>query len=89
MFEIIDKLDTKNQIVAVGINCSSPLYISGLIKSAQEVNKGKREMIIYANNGGKWDAINKIFYQDPNVKPYEEYVSEWYNLGARIIGGCC
>ena len=46
-------------------------------------------MIIYANNGGKWDAINKIFNQDPNVKPYEEYVSEWYNLGARIIGGCC
>ena len=46
-------------------------------------------MIVYANNGGKWDAVNKVFHLDENAKSYEKYVPEWYELGAKIIGGCC
>lgn len=58
------------------------------------------KFIVYPNSGELYDAVNKVWVSDQNVssndshadgkgKCFEVFLQDWYNLGARIIGGCC
>jgi homocysteine S-methyltransferase len=75
--------DASTQIIAVGINCTSPQYLVPLLESAQAV---VTPIIVYPNKGEKWIA-NKNSWSG---KPVEvQAVTTWYDAGARVIGGCC
>ncbi len=74
---------TSNQIIAVGINCTSPLYLGSLLDSAQDINK---PLIVYPNSGEQWVADENRW---TGTACEVQDATTWYEAGARVIGGCC
>jgi homocysteine S-methyltransferase len=75
--------DAAEQVVAVGINCTAPQHISALLESAGRL---RTPLVVYPNSGEFWIASgNRWAGQECSVFP----VGEWYQLGARLLGGCC
>ena len=75
--------DQSAQVIAVGVNCTSPAYVSGLLESAAEI---ETPLMAYPNSGEKWSADTQRWDGEVcEVFP----VGEWFSRGARIIGGCC
>jgi homocysteine S-methyltransferase len=75
--------DTSEQIVAVGINCTSPKYLVPLLESAQAIST---PLLAYPNRGEKWVAEKNCWSGTPVES---QSVTAWYDAGARVIGGCC
>ena len=78
-------VDLAQSAMAVGINCTAPELISGLLESAPS----SIPYIVYPNSGRKWDAFKKEWIGTNEVGFADSLVEEWINLGAEIIGGCC
>jgi len=81
--DAIGALKKSPKRLAVGINCTDPRFISSLLKSV----RSKEPFVIYPNAGRVWDAESKIWIGDP--LGFNQYISEWTDLGAEYIGGCC
>ncbi|KAF2444345.1 homocysteine S-methyltransferase [Karstenula rhodostoma CBS 690.94] len=75
-------------VVAVGVNCVAPeLALAGL----REMRKGTgKPLVVYANSGERWDA-RKRDWEGERAEGGElaAWVREAWEVGARIIGGCC
>ncbi|KAJ0034540.1 hypothetical protein Pint_24773 [Pistacia integerrima] len=81
--------DSCKQVVAVGINCTAPRFIHGLILSVRKVTS--KPVIIYPNSGETYDAVLKQWVESTGVRD-EEFVSsigKWLDAGASLFGGCC
>lgn len=74
-------------VVAVGINCTPPRFVSGLLSSIRGAT-GKL-VAVYPNSGEIWDARRRVWVPGETCAPMEELAPEWRRLGARLIGGCC
>ncbi len=76
------------KVFAIGVNCTDPKYISGLIKSIK-ANSGEKKIVVYPNSGEAYNAESKTWLglSDPNL--YIAMAKEWIELGADILGGCC
>jgi homocysteine S-methyltransferase len=81
----VSAVDLAQSAMAVGINCSDPELISGLLSSASS----SIPYVVYPNSGRKWDAVNKEWLGAAEVGFADSVVKEWIDLGAEIIGGCC
>jgi homocysteine S-methyltransferase len=79
--------DASEAVVALGINCTSPRFVSGLLQSARGAT-GKL-LAVYPNSGEIWDAGNQNWIPGVRSAPIEELALEWRRRGARLIGGCC
>lgn len=75
-------------VFAIGVNCTPPKYISGLIKTIKEEGWAKK-IVMYPNSGEVYHAKSKAWrgVSDPQI--FVEMAKEWIDLGADIIGGCC
>jgi len=57
------------------------------------MEKNKKPLVVYPNSGEGWDATTKQW--TPSVSgtlpsgSLGLQVSEWFRLGATIVGGCC
>ncbi|WP_428025577.1 homocysteine S-methyltransferase [Arcobacter sp.] len=80
-------LDDKEQIVAIGINCTAPQYIESLINEIKEVST--KPIIVYPNGGATYDGATKTWSTQANTKNYGKMAFMWYEKGASVIGGCC
>jgi homocysteine S-methyltransferase len=85
--DCVKELNGFDSLAAVGINCSSPSVIKPLISDAMEYT-GK-PMIVYPNSGevfnikcSCWKGLKDNLY-------IGDLTREWYESGAKIIGGCC
>ena len=78
-------VDLAQSAMAVGINCTAPELISGLLSSASS----SIPYVVYPNSGRKWDAVAKEWIGTTEVGFADSLVKEWIDLGAEIIGGCC
>ncbi|OEK00260.1 homocysteine S-methyltransferase [Roseivirga sp. 4D4] len=76
------------QVFAVGVNCTKPKFISGLIKHIKESTNNKK-VIVYPNSGEAYNAQSKTWKGLSEPKHFVEMSKEWAKLGADIIGGCC
>ena len=76
------------QIVAVGINCTSPVHISSLIG---EIKKGAPEkpVVVYPNSGEVYDGTERNWKQTSAKTDFAGMSVEWLKKGALLIGGCC
>lgn len=74
-------------VVAVGINCTSPNYIPSLIREAKKATA--KPVIVYPNSGESYDASRNDWDGQPVYASFGEEAREWYEAGARLIGGCC
>ncbi len=80
-------LDDKEQISAIGINCTAPEYIESLINEIKEVSS--KPIIVYPNGGAAYDGETKTWSTQANTKDYGKMAFMWYEKGANVIGGCC
>jgi homocysteine S-methyltransferase len=85
--QCIKQLENYQQIAAVGINCTSPNYIPSLIREAKKSTE--KPILVYPNSGETYNAEKNDWNGDPVVDSFGEQAREWYNAGARLIGGCC
>jgi homocysteine S-methyltransferase len=80
-------LDGVSQVVAVGINCTAPRLIEGLIAEAKAVTS--KPVLVYPNSGELWDAANRRWYGVSNVDEFAAMAERWFAAGAQAVGGCC
>jgi homocysteine S-methyltransferase len=85
--DCVKDLEHSQQIAAIGINCTSPNYISALIREAKKVTK--KPILVYPNSGETYDAAKNDWGGDPVSHSFGEEAQEWHTAGARLIGGCC
>ena len=80
-------LDQYPQVAAIGINCTSPLYIPSLIR---EIRKNTdKPIVVYPNSGEVYEAENNTWYGETSCDAFGEQSKAWFENGAAIIGGCC
>ena len=75
-------------VLAIGINCTAPDYISGLVAEIKSVAPDK-SIIVYPNAGQLYDAVNKSWESTTDPVFFSKLVQRWYHQGVQIIGGCC
>ena len=78
-------LDKQAQVAAIGVNCTAPQYVAALIRRIRA--QTDKPVVIYPNTGETYDAVSKTWHG--SVTPYHEFVCQWYEAGAQLIGGCC
>jgi homocysteine S-methyltransferase len=74
-------------IVAVGVNCTPPRYISGLLKSI--AGHTEKLLLAYPNSGESWDAARHCWTDTAETSDWTRLARQWHSDGARLIGGCC
>jgi len=75
-------------ILAIGVNCTAPVYISGLIRRIKDLS-GEKKIIVYPNSGEVYDPESKTWSDTTHSVAFKAMNKEWLRLGADIIGGCC
>lgn len=78
-------LDGEAQIIAVGVNCIAPKFVTPLIKNIRRATE--KTVVVYPNSGETYDTAAKI-WRGKRID-FGEYAREWQAAGAEIIGGCC
>jgi homocysteine S-methyltransferase len=75
-------------VVAIGVNCTSPLHVASLIEVA--ATSADRPVVCYPNRGAFWEPVRRRWLDPPRQDPRPSLRPvEWRDAGARLIGGCC
>ncbi|KAK0183356.1 hypothetical protein PV327_001406 [Microctonus hyperodae] len=79
-----------DQLVAIGINCLSPQYVTSYLSKLNKNNTGRAPvpLIVYPNSGEIYKPGEGWQGDEKNVN-IETYVHEWLDMGVQYIGGCC
>jgi len=84
----VDLVQGIDQVVAIGINCTAPRYISSLV--GEIVNRGfTKPVVVYPNSGEIYDSSQKSWEGQSDFLQFETACIDWYKEGAGLIGGCC
>ncbi|KAM1742678.1 hypothetical protein ACFX1R_013852 [Malus domestica] len=90
MLECASIADSCKNVVAVGINCTPPRFIYGLVSSIRNVTN--KPIVIYPNSGETYDGQTKQWVKSTGVVN-EEFadiaIDKWCEAGASLFGGCC
>ncbi|KAK9747726.1 hypothetical protein RND81_02G011700 [Saponaria officinalis] len=89
LFECASIAEASKKVVAVGINCTPPRFITGLISSIKKVTT--KPVVIYPNSGETYDPTVKDWVQNTGVsdEDFVSHVNNWWKAGASLFGGCC
>lgn len=74
-------------IVAIGVNCTSPRHVDGLLASVAGI--ASKPLLVYPNSGETWDARQHRWQGSSIERDWSVCVKRWHRAGARLIGGCC
>ncbi|WP_129674992.1 homocysteine S-methyltransferase [Candidatus Chloroploca sp. Khr17] len=80
-------LEAYPQIAALGINCTAPRYLNGLIRTARRVTT--RPIVVYPNSGEEYKVASRSWSGECSSADFGAQARTWYALGAQLIGGCC
>lgn len=86
--EVVALFQDHPTIFAVGVNCTAPKYIMGLIQAIKPVI-GDKNLIVYPNAGMVYQPTTKTWHGTDTPQIFAELTKEWINLGVDIVGGCC
>ncbi|XP_054820718.1 homocysteine S-methyltransferase 3-like [Prosopis cineraria] len=77
------------QVVAVGVNCTAPRFIHGLVSSITKVTS--KPVLAYPNSGETYDPETKTWKKICGVvhEDFVSYIGKWREAGASLFGGCC
>jgi homocysteine S-methyltransferase len=75
------------QVVAVGVNCTPPQYITPLLRRMHD--ETDKPLVVYPNSGEFYDASSKQWSGNSGRLKFGEQAPCWHAEGARLIGGCC
>ena len=85
--DCIQQIEASPFVDAVGVNCTSPRFIPALIREAKKATQ--KPVLVYPNSGETYDAAKSDWDGHRIYESFGEEAKEWYNAGARLIGGCC
>jgi homocysteine S-methyltransferase len=85
--EALHLAQTPANVVAVGVNCTPPHFIDGLLTSIEGATS--LPIVAYPNSGDRWNAAERRWEPEATCFPWAQAVLRWRAAGARIIGGCC
>jgi homocysteine S-methyltransferase len=74
-------------VVAVGVNCTAPEHVTGLLRRMRAVTD--LPLVAYPNAGRSWDAGARAWSGAAATTLPPALVREWIDAGARLVGGCC
>ncbi|WNC73269.1 homocysteine S-methyltransferase [Thalassotalea psychrophila] len=85
--DVAGKLQSNQNIIAVGINCTSPQFVESLILELKSVTT--KHIVVYPNSGECFHADTKTWHGTADPIECAIAAKSWSNSGADIIGGCC
>lgn len=90
VWDIVKEHNAHKNCLAIGVNCVHPKFVNPLLKSlnGDKTDKDRIPLVVYPNSGEVYD-VNKGWTGKEHCIPIAEYVRDWVQLGATIIGGCC
>jgi homocysteine S-methyltransferase len=74
------------QIAAIGVNCTAPEHVAGLLTRMRE--QSALPLVAYPNSGQRYDAEIKAWV-GPAAHASLAQAAQWVAAGARLVGGCC
>ena len=80
-------LDNAPQVFGLGINCTHPRFVAGLIAAGRSATR--KPVLVYPNSGEVWDAANRRWIGKSDPANYGALASAWFRAGAQAVGGCC
>lgn len=75
-------------VLALGINCTAPLYMPPLLRELRQAAPDKHGMA-YPNSGETYNADDGSWSGTVTPLDYSDAAQEWVVAGAKIVGGCC
>jgi len=75
-------------VFAIGVNCTAPSFVSGLIRTLKE-RSGSKKIVVYPNSGEVYHAASKTWMGLADPGAFTAMAKEWLALGADIIWVCC
>jgi len=75
-------------VLAIGVNCTSPQYMSELIGRIKR-HIGDKAIIVYPNSGEQYDPDSKKWHGTSSPESCGRAAKTWVDAGANIVGGCC
>jgi homocysteine S-methyltransferase len=85
--DAVDLVARHPSVVAVGVNCTSPIAVPKLVRIA--ARRTTTAVVAYPNKGGTWDAAAKRWTGDDLPQGLAPVAVELHGAGARFVGGCC
>ena len=85
--DCVRRLAAYEQIAAIDINCTSPVYIPELVAAMRA--ETDKPIVVYPNSGETYCAEERSWQGTAQTVSFAAHATEWYRAGARIIGGCC
>ena len=86
--EVIEYLNSIEQIVSVGINCIALEKVTPALEVLSKLNS--KPLIVYPNSGEQYDPTTKQWHKNHDHNcTFANQLDVWINLGAKLIGGCC
>ncbi|GMQ77746.1 MAG: homocysteine S-methyltransferase [Anaerolineae bacterium] len=76
-----------NQVAAVGINCTAPRFILGLIDEIKA--NSSKPIIVYPNSGEHFEPDTREWLGQAAPDNFAQASKSWRSKGAQLIGGCC
>ena len=79
-----------DSVHAVGLNCTSPAHVRGLLERARE-RAPSAVLLAYPNSGESWDAREgqRCWHEGMDAVLDGAHAVAMRDAGARVIGGCC
>lgn len=87
MRDVAEALRDAPHIVAIGINCSSPHDVLGLVHGLRAHTD--KAIVVYPNSGETYDATDNSWHGDAACDAFVQLARTWQHAGASVIGGCC
>ncbi len=86
--EVIEYLNSIEQIVSVGINCIALEKVTPALEVLSKLTS--KPLIVYPNSGEQYDPTTKQWHKNHDHNcTFANQLDVWINLGAKLIGGCC
>ena len=75
-------------VSAIGINCTRPEFVLGLLRRIQP-HIGEKRIVVYPNSGETYNPVSKTWGGSSTDHLDDNLITEWLAAGATGIGGCC
>lgn len=86
--EVIEYLNSIEQIVSVGINCIALEKVTPALEVLSKLTN--KPLIVYPNSGEQYDPTTKQWHKNHDHNcTFANQLDAWINLDAKLIGGCC
>jgi homocysteine S-methyltransferase len=85
--EAVKRCDAAAGVVGVGVNCTAPRHVAGLVKRMRGTTD--LPILAYPNSGEAYDIRTRRWRGRPAGAAWIGRVPEWVRAGASAIGGCC